>query len=93
MDPTQQGLYEKPNQNRTYQEATGEKRPEQYIPKLIDQNKPARTDQTKLKRTAWTRADQTRTMRPEPNSHTNRSVHTAKLNGTSQIEQRRPHHN
>ena len=62
MDPTQQGLYEKPNQNRTCQEGTGEKRPEQYRSKLIDQNKPARTDQTKLKRTAWTRADLNRTM-------------------------------
>ena len=68
------GLYEKTNQNRTCQEGTGEKRPEQYRPKLIDQNKPARTDQTKLKRTAWTRADQTRTMRPETNSQTNRPI-------------------
>ena len=54
-DPTQEGTNEKPNQARTTcQEGTGEKRPEQYRPKLIDQNKPARTDQTKLKRTAWT---------------------------------------
>ena len=66
MDPTQQGLYEKPNQNRTCQEGTGEKRPEQYIPNVPNQNKPARTDQTKLKRTAWARADLNRTMRPEP---------------------------
>ena len=50
--PTQQGLYEKPNQNRTCQEGAGEKRLEQYRPKLIDQNKPARTHQTKLKRIA-----------------------------------------
>ena len=61
-DPTQQGLYEKTNQNRTRQEGTGEKRPEQYIPKVPNQNKPGRTDQTKLKRTAWTRADLNRTM-------------------------------
>ena len=61
-DPTQEGTHEKPNQARTCQEGTGEKRPEQYRPKLIDQNKPARTDQTKLKRTAWTRADLNRTM-------------------------------
>ena len=54
--------YEKTNQNRTCQEGTGEKRPEQYIPKVPNQNKPARTDQTKLKRTAWTRADLNRTM-------------------------------
>ena len=74
MDPTQERLYEKPNQNRTCQEGTGEKRPEQYRPKLLDQNKPARTDQTKLKRTAWTRADQTRTMRPETKSQTNRPI-------------------
>ena len=73
-DPTQEGTREKTNQARTCQEGTGEKRPEQYRPKLIDQNKPARTDQTKLKRTAWTRADQTRTMRPETNSQTNRPV-------------------
>mgnify|MGYP007061034442 CR=1 FL=1 len=73
-DPTQEGTHEKPNQARTCQEGTGEKRPEQYRPKLIDQNKPARTDQTKLKRTAWTRADQTRTMRPETNSQTNRTI-------------------
>ena len=51
-DPTQEGTREKTNQARTWQEGTGEKRPEQYRPKLIDQNKPARTDQTKLKRTA-----------------------------------------
>ena len=73
-DPTQEGTRQKPNQNRTCQEGTGEKRPEQYRPKLIDQNKPARTEQTKLKRTAWTRADQTRTMRPETNSQTNRPI-------------------
>ena len=73
-DPTQEGTQEKPHQNRTCQEGTGEKIPKQYRPKLIDQNKPARTDQTKLKRTAWTRADQTRTMRPETNSQTNRPI-------------------
>ena len=73
-DPTQQGTHEKANQARTCQEGTGEKRPEQYIPKLLDKNKPARTDQTKLKRTAWTTADQTRTMRPETNSQTNRPI-------------------
>ena len=61
-DPTQEGTREKPNQARTCQEGTGEKRPEQYIPKVPNQNKPARTDQTKLKRTAWTRADLNRTM-------------------------------
>ena len=44
------------------------------IPKVPNQNKPARTDQTKLKRTAWTRADQTRTIRPETNSQTNRPI-------------------
>ena len=56
-DPKQEWTRQKPNQARTCQEGTGEKRPEQYRPKLIDQNKPARTDQTKLKRTVWTRAD------------------------------------
>ena len=61
-DPTQEGTRQKPNQARTCQEGTGEKRPEQYIPKVPNQNKPARTDQTKLKRTAWTRADLNRTM-------------------------------
>ena len=61
-DPTQEGTCQKPNQDRTCQEGTGEKRPEQYIPKVPNQNKPARTDQTKLKRTAWTRADLNRTM-------------------------------
>ena len=39
-----------PNQARTCREGTGEKRLEQYIPKVPNQNKPARTDQTKLKR-------------------------------------------
>ena len=73
-DPTQEGTRPKPNQARTYQEGTGEKRPEQYIPKVPNQNEPARTDQTKSKRTAWTRADQTRTMRPETNSQTNRPI-------------------
>ena len=61
-DPTQEGTREKLNQARTCQESTGEKRQEQYIPKVPNQNKPARTDQTKLKRTAWTRADLNRTM-------------------------------
>ena len=49
-DPTQDGTHEKPNQARTCQEGTGEKRPEQYIPKVPKQNNPARTDRTKLKR-------------------------------------------
>ena len=61
-DPTQEGTHEKTNQARTCQEGTGEKRPEQYIPKEPNQNKPARTDQTKLRRTAWTRADLNKTM-------------------------------
>ena len=61
-DPTQEGTRQKPNQARTCQKGTGEKRPEQYIPKEPNQNKPARTDQTKLRRTAWTRADLNRTM-------------------------------
>ena len=61
-DPRQEGTHEKPNQARTCQEGTGEKRPEQYIPKVPHQNKQARTDQTKLKRTAWTRADINRTI-------------------------------
>ena len=61
-DPTQEGTHEKPNQARTCQEGTGEKRPEQYRPKVPRQNKPARTDKTKLRRTAWTRADLNRTM-------------------------------
>ena len=61
-DPTQEGTHEKTNQARTCQEGTGEKRPEQYIPKAPKQDKPARTDQTKLKRTAWTRADLNRTI-------------------------------
>ena len=61
-DPTQEGTHEKPNQAGTWQERTGEKRPEQYIPKVPNQDKPARTDQTKLKRTVWTRADLNRTM-------------------------------
>ena len=61
-DPTQEGTRQKPNQARTCQEGTGEKTPEQYIPKVPNQNKPARTDQTKLKRTAWTRADLNRMM-------------------------------
>ena len=56
-DPTQEGTHEKPNQVRTCQKGTGEKTPEQCIPKEPNQNKPARTDQTKPKRTAWTRAD------------------------------------
>ena len=73
-DPTQEGTRQKPNQTRICQEGTGEKRPEQYIPKLKDQNTPARTDQKKMKVTAWTRADQTRTMRPETNSQTNRPI-------------------
>ena len=73
-DPAQEGTHEKTNQATTCQEGTGEKRPEQYISKEPNQNKPARTDQTKLKRTAWTRADQTRTMRPETNSQTNRQI-------------------
>ena len=47
LDPTQEGTHEKPNQTRTCQKGTGEKRPEQYIPKEPNQNKPARTDQTK----------------------------------------------
>ena len=74
-DPTQEGTRAKPNQARTCQEGTGEKRPEQYRPKLIEQNKPTRTHQTKLKRTAWTRADLNRTKRPEPKRQTNRPVH------------------
>ena len=61
-DPTQEGTHEKTNQSRTCQEGTGEKRPEQYMPKEPNQNKPARTDQTRLRRTAWTRADLNRTM-------------------------------
>ena len=61
-DPTQEGTREKPNQARTCQDSTGEKRPEQYIPKVPNQNKPARTDQTKLKKTAGTRADLNSTM-------------------------------
>ena len=73
-DPTQEGTRQKPNQDRTCQEGTGEERPEQYRPKLIDQNKPARTDQAKLKRTAWTRADQTRRMRPKTSSQTSRPI-------------------
>ena len=61
-DPTQEGTLQKAKLARTCQEGTGEKRPEQYISKLPNQNKPARTDQTKLKRTAWIRADLNRTM-------------------------------
>ena len=61
-DPAQEGTHEKTNQAGTCQERTGEKRPEQYIPKLPNQDKPARTHQTKLKRTAWTRADLNRTI-------------------------------
>ena len=61
-DPTQEGTRQKPNQTRTCQEGTGEKRPEQYRPKVPNQNTPARTDQTKLKRIDWTRADLNRTM-------------------------------
>ena len=62
LDPTQEGTHEKPNQARTCQEGTGEKRPKQYRPKVPSQNKPAKTDQTKLRITAWTRADLNRTM-------------------------------
>ena len=61
-DPTQKGTHEKTNQARTCQEGTGERRPQQYMPKEPNQNKPAKTDQTKLRRTAWTRADLNRTM-------------------------------
>ena len=61
-DPTQKGTHEKTNQARTCQEGICDKRPEQYISKEPNQNKPARTDQTKLRRTAWTRADLNRTM-------------------------------
>ena len=46
-DPTQEGTREKPDQARTCQEGTGEKRPGQYRPKVPNQNTPARTDQTK----------------------------------------------
>ena len=52
-DPTQEGTHEKPNQARTCQKGPSEKRPEQYIPKEPNQNKPARTDPTKQKRTAY----------------------------------------
>ena len=38
-DPTQKGTHEKTNQARTCQEGAGEKRPEQYIPKVPNQNK------------------------------------------------------
>ena len=61
-DPTQEGTRPKPNQDRTCQEGTSEKRPEQYMSKVPNQKKLARTEQTKLKRTAWTRADLNRTM-------------------------------
>ena len=61
-DPTKEGTHEKTNQARTCQEGTSEKRPQQYMPKEPNQNKPARTDQTKLKRRTGTRADLNRTM-------------------------------